>query len=413
MMKNYALVGLIAIALITLSGCNTLQSITVRNNPKKTVYGQGQSFDPSGLLVSGIYKKGDEKAIYTSNLTISGYDRNQPGEQTISIAYRNFSASFTVTVLPLQSISMDTLPIKTIYREGENFEPSTLSVKGSWRGLDPEVLDSNLLDISGYHKSSPGTQTIQVSAYGKSTQFQVTVVALQSIRVDSPPARSIFKIGESLNLAGITVVGVWDSIGSYPIALSDLTVSGYDNSRPGDQTLSLSFEGKTTSLSVKTVPMTGLHVTRLPYKTRYRIGERLNMDGLQVSGSWPGIGTEAISISPNEVSGFDSSMPGVRQITLSVNNLSVSFPLTVVQVIRLIVERPPDKTLYIRGQDLDLRGLRVLRIWSDGQSEEAHIGMHNIRGYDKNKTGQQNIIIRLDNLSTSFMITVTELYYDY
>lgn len=71
-------------------------SVSITNNPTKRVYLQGQQLDLSGLVVKASYNNGTSKNV--TGYTISGYNANKVGDQTVTVSYSGKTATFTVTV---------------------------------------------------------------------------------------------------------------------------------------------------------------------------------------------------------------------------------------------------------------------------------------------------------------------------
>ena len=67
-----------------------------------------------------------------------------------------------------------------------------------------------------------------------------------------------------------------------------------------------------------TVPdnITGIEITAKPSKTEYRIGEKLDADGLKVSLKWSSGKRDELKPAQYELSGFDSSKPGKVTVTV-------------------------------------------------------------------------------------------------
>ena len=83
--------------LITVSpvSSRTLESITVTGNP--TEYTQGSDLDLSEMVVKANYDNGDEETLSSSDYTVSGYDKNESGTQTVTVTYQGKTATFTVS----------------------------------------------------------------------------------------------------------------------------------------------------------------------------------------------------------------------------------------------------------------------------------------------------------------------------
>ena len=65
----------------------------------KAEYEVGDSFDPSGIVVTAAYDDGSEKDV-SSQANFSGFDSSAPGECVITVSFEGQSASFTVQINP-------------------------------------------------------------------------------------------------------------------------------------------------------------------------------------------------------------------------------------------------------------------------------------------------------------------------
>ena len=75
----------------------TLDKITVKA-PDKIEYKQGEDLDLTGMEVTAHYSDGKEEVLPEGSYTVSGYDAQQVGEQTITVTYKDQTATFDVTV---------------------------------------------------------------------------------------------------------------------------------------------------------------------------------------------------------------------------------------------------------------------------------------------------------------------------
>ena len=75
----------------------TLDEIRL-TGPTKTEYTQGEELDLSGLVVTAVYSDGSKSEVKAGDYTVSGYDPDTAGEQTVTVTYGGKTAAFTVTV---------------------------------------------------------------------------------------------------------------------------------------------------------------------------------------------------------------------------------------------------------------------------------------------------------------------------
>ncbi|MBQ1885287.1 MAG: BspA family leucine-rich repeat surface protein, partial [Bacteroidales bacterium] len=72
-------------------------SIEIATAPK-TEYTEGEDFSAADGILSLVYNTGLKESIDLSKATITGYDKNKVGEQTLKIAYEGFETELKVTV---------------------------------------------------------------------------------------------------------------------------------------------------------------------------------------------------------------------------------------------------------------------------------------------------------------------------
>ena len=153
----------------------SVSSVTVNTVPIKTDYKFGEPLDTTGLTVSVKYSDGVIEQV--TGFTVSGYDPEVYGEQTVRVSYEGRSATFKVNVIDdrvkLTGIEITALPAKTEYLKGEDFDPTGLKIVASYTdGTSKEI---NGYTLSKFNKLKLGTQTITVTYEGFTTTFNVSV----------------------------------------------------------------------------------------------------------------------------------------------------------------------------------------------------------------------------------------------
>ena len=113
--KKFVLAGLVLLAitgLLPLAGCKNdsvpetpaakLVSISVTTLPTRTVYSVGQSFDPTGMVVTATYNAGEPKDV--TSLATTDFDFSSAGVKTVTVRYSEdgigVSDQFEIRVLP-------------------------------------------------------------------------------------------------------------------------------------------------------------------------------------------------------------------------------------------------------------------------------------------------------------------------
>ncbi|MBR5031880.1 MAG: bacterial Ig-like domain-containing protein, partial [Clostridia bacterium] len=107
------------------------------------------------------------------------------------------------------------------------------------------------------------------------------------------------------------------------------------------------------------------------------------------------------------LSGFSSSTPGEKTITVKYGGKTTSFKVTVkpAHITNLSIYTQPSKTYYEVGESLDINGLRLKAIYSDGSTQIITNG-YSVRGFDPYKCGTQDVEVEYDGLYTYFAVVV-------
>jgi hypothetical protein len=195
----------------------TLQSIAITSQPTKTVYVQGETLNLSGLVVTGTYSDGTTKAETVSLSSISGYNSNTVGQQTLTVTVGGKTTTFTVTVNPavLQSIAVTTAPSKTVYVKGEPLDISGMVITGTYSDGTTKAETVSLSNISGYNANTLGTQTLTVTVGGKTAAFTVKVQASAGFTVNLADPINGIPEGIVLSKTGTPATAALEIAGTY------------------------------------------------------------------------------------------------------------------------------------------------------------------------------------------------------
>ena len=207
--------------------------------------------------------------------------------------------------------------------------------------LNLPALKDNIGSVSaGSFDNEAGTVTIpgntkELTVTLKSGIAPVETSILTSISV-TPPAKTSYVVGEPFEHSGMNVTAHYENRPDRVVSHYEL--SGYDTSQPGNQTVTVSYtEGGITKTATFTISVTEERValtgiTAEISTTVYRAGESLDKNSLVVTAHYEdGSGKP---VTAYDVSGLDSSTPGVKTLTVTYTEDGVTktttFSVTVV-----------------------------------------------------------------------------------
>ena len=161
--------------IITYNCSNKSQTgVNVVNAPAKTSYEEGESFDPTGMIIAAVYS--DSSTVATNSYTYYPTGSLTPSDTYVTVYFGGFSTtqSITVSALPeLTGLYVSSAPTKTTYYVNDSFDPSGMTVMGTYE-------DGNDREVTGYTYTPSGALTLEntsitISYGGFSTTQSITV----------------------------------------------------------------------------------------------------------------------------------------------------------------------------------------------------------------------------------------------
>lgn len=231
----------------------------------------------------------------------------------------------------------------------------------------------------------------------------------------TPPAKTQYFVGENLVLDGLNVKAIYNDNSNKEIDISQVQISGFDTTIPGKKTITVTYQNKTATFEIDVVEkeVTSIKVTP-PAKGQYLEGQELDLTGGKITVFYSDGSSEIIDLTNEgiEITGYDKNKIGSQQVTVIYKNASATFTVNVKakEITDISMSSLPDKVQYVKGQDLELAGGKILVRYNNGTSEEIDLldSRITVTGYQKNKIGNQNLIVRYGGKRTSMTIEVVE-----
>jgi len=97
-----------------------------------------------------------------------------------------------------------------------------------------------------------GTATITVTTEdgGFEDECVVTVKALSSITITAEPNKTVYGIGETLDITGLIVTATFDDSSTEGVTITIANITGFDSTTEGQKTLTVTYGGKTATFNV-------------------------------------------------------------------------------------------------------------------------------------------------------------------
>ena len=317
--------------------------------PTKLVYNVGETIDLTNGKVKEIMASGlatSPVAMTDSQVTITGFDTTIIGAKTITVKYKGFTKTFSITVVdPTSSMVIKTLPDKLDYKYGEELDLTGGTIQITKTSGSTQILNITKQMISGYNPKKLGSQVITVTYDGKTAEFSVNVEDYVKQLNIKKPTKLEYEYGEELELDGgeVSVVMASGKI-SDKTALTASMVEGYNKKKEGKQTLKVTYKGLSGKFDVNVVDLVkAISMDKQPNKVKYNYGEELDVTGAVIK-VIKSSGIYKIPVTKDMTSGYSATTPGTQIITITYKNETTNF-------IVIVGEKPAEPVTPVKPEE--------------------------------------------------------------
>ena len=210
-------------------------------NPNESFYTAGAAFD-AGVWMD--LNSGEEEE-YLGNVSIKAFTEVES----------------STTPIELTSIEISTPPTNTNYKEGDKFDTTGMIITAVYSDLSKkEITNYEVLDGDNLYYGQDSV-TISYTENGITKQVKQSITVnkidadkeIQKIEMLSLPNKTTYMENEELNLEGGIVKITYTDNTTMELNLNSnsLTITGFNNQNIGKQTITVEYQGFTTSFEVE------------------------------------------------------------------------------------------------------------------------------------------------------------------
>ncbi|MBQ0010991.1 MAG: bacterial Ig-like domain-containing protein, partial [Ruminococcus sp.] len=314
-----------------------VEKIELIKAPTKNSYYVGENIDLSGLELKATYNDGTSEILTSVGVDYKFEDASD--NSVVTLKYGKATATYSVKVIGLEKIEIETMPEKTSYKVSDitdGFVPTGLTAKATFADGSTKILSLAELTIITDFVGS-GTQNVTVNYHGAKTYFTIELINIQSITVEPLSTPIYFGTKLTSDDLKITVVysdGSTDSFADSKLDKNYITATYEPKYGETDITVTYAspslaepLEYKTTGTYAKPV---SLEVSSIGVKTEYEVDDTFDTTGLQLSlvyenGKKVNIKVEDLTKEPV----YDFSSAGDTTVTFNFEELSASLNVNV------------------------------------------------------------------------------------
>ncbi len=398
-----------------------LEKIEIVTEPSKKTYIQNyEELDITGGKIRLTYNDTTTEEIDITEEMVTGFDNTELGPQTLTVTYEGKIATYEVTIIAkaIEKIEIVTEPSKETYIQNyEELDVTGGKIRLTYSDTTTEEMDITSDMVSGFDNTTLGPRTLTVTYAGKSTTYEVTIIAkaLEKIEVVTEPSKKTYiQNYEKLDVTGGKIRLTYSDTTTEEIDITSDMVSGFDNTELGPQTLTVTYAGKLTTYEVTIIAkaLERIEIVTEPSKKTYiQNYENLDVTGGKIRLTYNDTTTEEIDITEEMVTGFDNTELGPQTLTVTYEGKIATYEVTIIakalEKIEVVTE--PSKKTYIQNyEELDITGGKIRLTYSDTTTEEIDITEEMVTGFDNTTLGPQTLTVTYEGKTATFEVTIIE-----
>lgn len=242
------------------------------------------------------------------------------------------------------------------------------------------------------------------------TQNELIDESLKNIEITTPPTKTSYYEGENFDKTGMVVTAYYNSKTKPSIVLdsSSYSITNGTNLQAGQTSVTITYEDKSVNqtISVEKNNVTELKIKTPPDKTEYKEGQNFDKTGMVVEATRKNGNTEVVT--DYTIENGNNLSSDQTKVIISYEGKTVEQQITVISnpLIEIKVNKAPNKTNYVVGQNFDKTGMIIVGTYQDGSTVEiADYIIENGTNLTKEQT---SVTISYMGKTTTQEITVVE-----
>ena len=373
-------------------------------------------------------KAGAKTPVVLAESIVAGYNKTNIAEQNLTVTYTDndvdsatngqaFTATLKITLNDnIESMEILSTP-KQNYKYGEPLDITggTIEVvKSSGTQIIP-ITESMVKELDGseFDSTKLGTRNLNVTYGGITKTYEVTVSDYVVGIILTPPTKTKYQYGESLDLTEGTVQKIMASNAvTTAVALTDssVNVSAFNPNQIGTQVINVTYEGFTKNFGVIVEDSIQSIEIKTKPKVSYKYGEELDVTGGEIN-VIRSSGVTTVAITKSMVSGYNPEILGNQELTVTYEGKQAKYTVNVQDYIKDIVIVKPNKLIYKLNETKDLTGGQVQAIMASGTATSP-VAMTDsqvvVTGYNTTSVGVKTITVQYKGFIKTFDITVED-----
>lgn len=317
-----------------------VEKIAVTSDLTKREYKVGEELSLEGGKITVYNNDGTSTVVDMSDASVSvtGYDtETEPNSDLkLTITYTNngvnYTTEYSIVVVAadakeVSSILISTQPTKTAYFVGDELSVDGKITVSYSDGSSSEIAITPAMVTDFNSSAAAAKQTLTVTYGGQTATYDisVTAVAVSSIAVTAPTKKD-YKVGESLDLTGGSLVATYNNgkEETLPLTAAGVSVTGFNSAAPAqNQEITVSYGGQNGTFNVniaeKSYKVNFSNATVKNGETELKTGDSVAENTVLTVTAAPKDGyTAALKVNGTAQSGTSATITVINDVTITV-----------------------------------------------------------------------------------------------
>ena len=398
-----------------------LVSIEIAQQPTKKTYIQNyEELDVTGGKIRLIYNDETTEEMNMTKEMVTGFSNTTLGPKTLTVSYGGQQTTFQVSIVAKELVRIEIAqqPNKTTYIQNyEELDVTAGKIRLIYNDETTEEIDMTEDMVTGFDNTIVGPQTLTVSYEGENANFEITIEekTLEKIEIIAEPNKKTYiQNYEELDVTGGKIRLIYNDETTEEIDMTEDMVTGFDNTQLGPQTLTVNYEGKTTTFEIVILAkvLNKIEISQMPNKMTYiQNYEELDVTGGKIRLTYNDETTAEMNMTTGMVTGFSNTTLGPKTLTVSYGGQQTTFQVTIIEkeLVKIEIAQQPTKKTYIQNyEELDVTGGKIRLTYNDETTAEMNMTTGMVTGFSNTTLGPKTLTVTYEGKKATFEVTIIE-----
>lgn len=386
-------------------------SLMIFSPPTRTNYPVDfEDLDLDGGVLNVFYS--DQSCRQVPMDSTMGYDldASEMGTIPVTVTYMGLKALFPIKIEQPKLISLDvvTPPTKTNYFDGDQFEIEGLELDGVYDNGQKKKI-TEFPKVNQCVHIGDAVVPIRMNGLSVPVFIHVNDQPVSALSLKTPPKKTVYLEGHDAFAPGGCVVTATLANGhEIEVPVTNAMVTGFDFSKPGTQTLTITYRGSTCAFDVTIQPkkVKALEVFGIPNQQTFCQGEHYDFTGIRVTAKYDNGTMQTVA---NYTIEKQTATFGDKKVAILYDGARAEVAVTVYEkkLESIAIAQTPTMTEYMQGKGIfSPKGGLLLLVYTDGASETIPLEKADITGFSNQTAGENELTVSYENLKTTLVVII-------